>query len=87
MTDEVAQTGACDTKLIMEPRSDLRRNVRAFGIFYFVTSVAALFSSIATGELWRYFCPALPFYVSASLAATAMLMVLLVPRSPKHIAT
>lgn len=53
---------------------------RAFGIFYFVTSVAALVSSIATGELWRHFGPALPFFVSAALAAVATLMVLLGPR-------
>ncbi len=53
---------------------------RAFGIFYFVTSVAALFSSIATGELWKHFGPALPFYVSAALATASMLMILFAPR-------
>lgn len=49
---------------------------RAFGIFYFVTSVAALLSSIATGELWKHLGPALPFYISAALAAVAALMLL-----------
>jgi MFS family permease len=44
---------------------------RAFGIFFFVTSVAALLSSIVTGELWKHFGPRLPFYLSAGLAAVA----------------
>lgn len=44
---------------------------RAFGIFFFVTSVAALLSSIITGELWKYYGARLPFYLSAGLAAVA----------------
>lgn len=53
---------------------------RAFGIYYFVTSVAALLSSIGTGELWKHFGPTLPFYISAALAAVATVMVLAAPR-------
>ena len=55
---------------------------RAFGIFYFVTSVAALLSSIATGELWKHFGPRLPLLLSAGLAAVAAVMVLFAPKKP-----
>lgn len=50
---------------------------RAFGIFYFVTSVAALLASVLTGELWRLFGPRLPFLLSAALAAVSALMLVL----------
>jgi MFS family permease len=49
---------------------------RAFGIFFFVTSVAALLSSIITGELWKHYGPQLPLYLSAGLAAIAAAMLL-----------
>ncbi len=49
---------------------------RAFGIFYFVTSVAALLSSILTGELWKHFSAPLPFALSAGLAAIAAILLL-----------
>jgi len=49
---------------------------RAFGIFYFVTSVAALLSSVVTGELWKHFGPALPLLISAILAASASVLIL-----------
>ncbi|MGZ4786872.1 MAG: MFS transporter [Terriglobales bacterium] len=52
---------------------------RAFGVFYFVTSVAALLSSVATGELWKHFGPGVPFYVSAGLAALAAVLILCSP--------
>ena len=52
---------------------------RAYGIFYFVTSIAALLSSVVTGELWKHFGPAVPFYVSGALAALAMLLVVTAP--------
>jgi MFS family permease len=54
---------------------------RAFGIFYFVTSVTALLASVITGELWKQFGAAVPFYVSAGLAAVAAMMVVLAPNS------
>jgi MFS family permease len=49
---------------------------RAFGVFFFVTSVAALLSSLITGELWKHYGPRLPFYLSAALAAIAAGMLL-----------
>ena len=49
---------------------------KAFGIFFFVTSVAALLSSIITGELWKHFSPQMPFYLSAGLALVAAAMLL-----------
>jgi MFS family permease len=54
---------------------------RAFGIFYFVTSVTALLASVITGELWKHFGAAIPFYVSAGLAAVAAVMILAAPAS------
>ena len=52
---------------------------RAFGIFFFVTSVAALLSSVITGELWKQYGARLPFYLSAGLAAAAAGMLLFFP--------
>jgi len=49
---------------------------RAFGIFNFVTSVAALLASVITGELWKYFGPRLPLLLSASLAAVSAVLIL-----------
>jgi MFS family permease len=49
---------------------------RAFGIFFFVTSVAALLSSVITGELWKHYGARLPFYLSAGLAVIAAAMLL-----------
>ncbi len=49
---------------------------KAFGIFYFVTSVAALLASIITGELWKHFGAAWPFGLSAGLAIIAALLLL-----------
>jgi MFS family permease len=54
---------------------------RAFGIFYFVTSVTALLASVITGELWKHFGAAVPFYTSAGLAAVAAVMVICAPRT------
>ncbi len=49
---------------------------RAFGIFFFVTSVAVLLASIVTGQLWKHYGPQLPFYLSAGLAGIAATMLL-----------
>ncbi len=49
---------------------------RALGIFFFVTSIATLSSSLLTGELWKHFGAALPFYLSGGLAIVAALMLL-----------
>ena len=53
---------------------------RAFGTFYFVTSLAALLSSVITGELWKHFGPALPLLISAALAGTASVLILFDPK-------
>jgi len=50
---------------------------RAFGIFYFSTSVATLLASVLTGELWKMFGAAMPFYLSAGLAVAAAGMLML----------
>lgn len=54
---------------------------RAFGVFYFVTSAAALLSSIVTGELWKFFGPRLPLLLSAALAAVATVLILFTPKT------
>ncbi len=54
---------------------------RAFGIFYFVSSVTMLFASLLTGELWKHYGARVPFLLSAGLAAAAALMLLFV-RAP-----
>jgi MFS family permease len=57
---------------------------RAFGVFYFSTSIATLFSSLLTGELWKHFGGALPFYLSAALAVIAALMLFAAKSSTQH---
>jgi len=51
----------------------VRENVRgrALGIYFFVTSVATLAASLITGELWKHYGAAIPFYFSAALALIA----------------
>jgi len=49
---------------------------RAFGLFYSFTSIAALLSSVITGQLWKHYGAALPFYVSAGTATLAAVMLL-----------
>src|SRR5271166_4314823 len=44
---------------------------RALGIYFFVTSVATLAASLVTGELWKHYGAAIPFYVSAGMAVVA----------------
>ena len=41
---------------------------RALGIYFFVTSVATLAASLITGELWKHYGGAIPFYFSAAMA-------------------
>ncbi len=57
---------------------------RAFGIYYFATSVATLIASVATGELWKHFGPELPFLISAALAAVSAAMLVGVHRFFEH---
>jgi MFS family permease len=56
--------------LVVETVSERVRG-RALGIYYFVTSVATLAASLITGELWKHYGAAIPFYVSAGLALAA----------------
>jgi MFS family permease len=44
---------------------------RALGIYFFVTSVATLAASLITGELWKHYGAAVPFYFSAAMALVA----------------
>jgi MFS family permease len=57
---------------------------RAFGTFHFASSIAALLASVLTGQLWKHFGAAVPFYISAGLAVTAALMLLLIPRASRR---
>ena len=49
---------------------------RAFGIFYFVTSMATLLASVITGELWEHHGAPIPFYLSAALAVVSAVLLL-----------
>lgn len=44
---------------------------RALGIYFFLSSVATLAASLITGQLWKHYGAALPFYFSAALALIA----------------
>jgi MFS family permease len=44
---------------------------RALGIYFFVTSVATLAASLITGELWKHYGAAIPFYFSGAMALLA----------------
>jgi len=52
---------------------------RALGIYFFVTSVATLAASLITGELWKHFGAAVPFYASAGVALLSALLLLVAP--------
>jgi MFS family permease len=44
---------------------------RALGIYFFVTSITTLLASVITGELWKVYGAAVPFYLSAGIAAVS----------------
>ena len=44
---------------------------RALGIYFFVTSVTTLLASVITGSLWKTYGAAVPFYLSAGIAAVS----------------
>jgi MFS family permease len=54
---------------------------RALGIYFFVTSVTTLLASVITGSLWKLYGAAVPFYLSAGIAAMSA-CALLAHRSP-----
>ena len=57
---------------------------RALGIYFSVTSVAALLASVITGELWKVYGPRLPFFLSASAAIVSAALLLLVRSSSQR---
>jgi MFS family permease len=56
---------------------------RALGIYFFVTSVATLAASLITGELWKHFGAAIPFYFSATMALLAAVILQVANGVPK----
>jgi MFS family permease len=56
--------------LVVETVSEQVRG-RALGIYFFATSGATLAASLITGELWKHYGAAIPFYFSASTALVA----------------
>jgi MFS family permease len=56
--------------LVVETVGDQVRG-RALGVYFFVTSVATLAASLITGELWKHYGAAIPFYSSAGMALVA----------------
>jgi len=50
---------------------------RALGVYFSITSVAALLASVITGQLWTKFGPQIPFYVSSGTAVLAAALLLL----------
>jgi MFS family permease len=54
---------------------------RALGVYFFVTSVATLLASLVTGQLWKHYGAAIPFYFSAAAALLAAALLQSVRRS------
>jgi MFS family permease len=52
---------------------------RAIGLYYLVSSITALLASLITGGLWKVAGARVPFYLSASLALIAAILLLLSP--------
>jgi len=55
---------------------------RALGVYFFVTSVATLGASLVTGELWKHYGAAIPFYFSAGMALIAAGILQVAKRRP-----
>jgi MFS family permease len=55
---------------------------RAFGVYYFMTSFAALLASVLAGELWKHYGAGIPFYLSSILAAVSAVLLLASRRLP-----
>jgi MFS family permease len=56
---------------------------RAFGIFYFVTSLTTLAASVLAGELWKHAGPQSTFRLSAILAMVSALLLLFARNKPQ----
>jgi MFS family permease len=70
-----ALTNAVLKALIVESVAGEVRG-RALGIYSFFTSVTTLLSSVITGALWKVYGAAIPFYVSAAIAAICAIALL-----------
>jgi MFS family permease len=80
-----ALTNAVLKALIVESVAGEVRG-RALGIYSFFTSVTTLLSSVITGALWKVYGAAIPFYVSAAIAAICAIA-LLAYRKPSTVKT
>jgi MFS family permease len=49
---------------------------KALGVYFSITSIAALLASVITGELWKVYGPRLPFFLSASTAVVSAMLLL-----------
>ncbi len=50
---------------------------RALGVYFSVTSIAALLASVITGELWKVYGPRLPLFISSCTAVGCAVLLLL----------
>jgi MFS family permease len=66
--------------LVVEAVADDVRG-RALGIYFFVTSVATLAASLITGELWKHYGAAVPFFFSAGIAVASAAFLMF----PQHV--
>jgi MFS family permease len=58
---------------------------RAFGLFYFATSIATLLASVVAGEMWKSMGASAPFFFSASTALIAALILALAPARTRRL--
>jgi MFS family permease len=56
---------------------------RALGIYFSVTSVAALLASVIAGAIWKVFGAQVPFYVSSGMALASAMLLLLAPKATR----
>jgi MFS family permease len=49
---------------------------RALGVYFFVSSITTLLASVITGALWKMYGAAMPFYLSAGIAAVSAMALL-----------
>jgi MFS family permease len=70
-------------KALVVDEVDADARGRALGIYYLTSSIAILLASVMMGTFWKYRGPQFPFYCSATIAATAAVLLLLLP-SPRR---
>jgi MFS family permease len=74
-------------KALVVETVDVQVRGRALGIYFFVTSGATLAASLITGELWKHYGAAIPFYFSAGMALVAAGILLAAKSRPASSAT